>query len=105
MAKHHVKYRDGNAAFKAAFDAAFPGLPQCMTIEEAERRMTAALIAYDGVRWTERAEYEHRQRVAKRTAAVGRLFAEKLRPEVEGSGRAAFAAGKALRRAAVGNRT
>ena len=58
MTIHHVRYESGSPAFKAAFDAAFPGLPHGMSMEEAERRLTAALIAYDSVRNQEQAEYE-----------------------------------------------
>lgn len=36
-----------SSAFEAAFDAAFPGLPECMSIDEAKRRVAAAVIAWD----------------------------------------------------------
>lgn len=31
---------------QAAVDAAFPGLPECMSMEEAERRIRAGIAAY-----------------------------------------------------------
>lgn len=58
-------YQSGNQAFRAAFDAAFPGLPECMSMEEAERRVTAALIAYDGVRFEEAARWEQLQQTLR----------------------------------------
>lgn len=33
-------------AIATAVDAAFPGLPQGMTLDEAERRVTAAIVAF-----------------------------------------------------------
>lgn len=42
-----VEYRDDppEEMLEAMFEAAFPGLPNSMTIDEAERRLSAALIA------------------------------------------------------------
>lgn len=37
------KTRIPGDVFRAALDAAFPGLPEYMTLEEAERRVAAAL--------------------------------------------------------------
>jgi hypothetical protein len=73
---HHVRYKHGSRAFKAAFDAAFPGLPQDMPMEQAERRITAALIAYDGVRWDEAAKYEQAKRLAEMAQALTRFSAQ-----------------------------
>jgi hypothetical protein len=102
MSRGRVPYSAGNAAYKAAFDAAFPGLPHGMEMPEAEARITAALIAYDGVRWSERAEWEQHKRIE---AAVEQLqpvllrFAEGLAEEMRAVGAAAERAGEVFRRA------
>ena len=83
---HHVRYRDGNRAFRAAFDAAFPGLPADM--DEAERRITAALIAYDGVRFDEAVKFERKQRFTR--------FSAELAGGFQALGAAAQRAGEAL---------
>jgi hypothetical protein len=36
--------------FKAAFRAAFPGLPSCMNIDEARRRLEAGIRAYEAAK-------------------------------------------------------
>lgn len=45
-----------------------------MEMEEAERRITAALIAYDGARWSAQADFEE----AREVAAIGRRIAERI---------------------------
>lgn len=93
---HHVRYQDGTPAFKAAFDAAFPGLPADMTMEEAERRITAALVAYDGVRLSEQAQYEMRRERIEKVAEASRLIGEALRPALREVGEEAARAGRTL---------
>lgn len=46
--ENHAPAMDDDAVVQRALDAAFPGLPDGMTLEEAERRIRAALTAAGG---------------------------------------------------------